>query len=245
MNQYGLIGYPLTHSFSKKYFSDKFEAEGIENHDYHLFPIERIDDLPHLLSSFDNLKGLNVTIPYKEYVLDFLDEIDESAADIGAVNTIKIVDGKLKGYNTDVYGFEIALLNLLGDAKIDNALILGTGGAAKACAYVLGRLDIPFKYVSRTKKPDQFTYEELSKEVIENHHLIINTTPLGTYPKVETYPNIPYNNLSPEHYLYDLVYNPEEPEFLRRGKEQGASIKNGLEMLHLQAEKAWEIWSTP
>lgn len=245
MNQYGLIGYPLTHSFSKRYFSEKFEAEGIKNHNYDLFPIERIDDLPHLLSSFDNLKGLNVTIPYKEYVLDFLDEIDESAAGIGAVNTIKIVDGKLKGYNTDVYGFEIALLNLLGDAKIDNALILGTGGAAKACAYVLGKLEIPFKYVSRTKKPDQFTYEELSKEVIDNHHLIINTTPLGTYPKVETYPNIPYNNLSPKHYLYDLVYNPEEPEFLRKGRAKGASIKNGLEMLHLQAEKAWEIWSTP
>ena len=245
MNQYGLIGYPLSHSFSKKYFNEKFVAEGIKNHSYSLFPIERIDDLPLLLKSFPNLNGLNVTIPYKEYVLEFLDEIDDDAANIGAVNTIKIIDGKLKGFNTDVYGFKIALLKLIGDAKIDNALILGTGGAAKACAYILGKLEIPFKYVSRTKKENQFIYEELSKSVIENNQLIINTTPLGTFPNINSYPNIPYNHLSTKHYLYDLVYNPEETEFLKRGKERGAAIKNGLEMLHLQAEKAWEIWNTP
>jgi shikimate dehydrogenase len=245
MKQYGLIGYPLSHSFSKKYFSEKFELEDIVNHSYSLFPLERIDDLPLLLNSHEDLKGLNVTIPYKEYVLAFLDEIDEDAAGIGAVNTIKIVDGKLKGYNTDVYGFEIALLKLIDIDKIDNALILGTGGAAKACSYVLKKLKIPFSYVSRTKKEKQFTYEELSKQVIENHQLIINTTPLGTFPNVASYPNIPYNDLSKKHYLYDLVYNPEVTEFLKRGKEQGAAIKNGLEMLHLQAEKAWEIWNTP
>lgn len=245
MNQYGLIGYPLSHSFSKKYFSEKFEVEGIENHSYSLFPLEKIDDLHFLLQSSPDLKGLNVTIPYKEDVLAFLDEIDDASAKIGAVNTIKIVDGKLKGYNTDVYGFEIALLKLIDKTKIDNALILGTGGAAKACAYILKKLEIPFKYVSRTKKSEQFTYTELSKEVIEKHQLIINTTPLGTFPNIHSYPNIPYNNLTAKHYLYDLVYNPEESQFLKRGKEQGAAMKNGLEMLYLQAEKAWEIWNTP
>ncbi|MGK0363782.1 MAG: shikimate dehydrogenase [Saprospiraceae bacterium] len=245
MNQYGLIGYPLSHSFSKKYFSDKFELEGIENHSYSLFPLERIDDLTMLLESLSDLKGLNVTIPYKEYVLDFLDEIDDAAANIGAVNTIRITAGKLKGYNTDVYGFEISLLKLLGNAKIENALILGTGGAAKACAYVLKKLKIPFKYVSRRKKKEQLTYSDLSREVIDTHQLIINTTPLGMSPKVHSCPDIPYYNLSAKHYLYDLVYNPEESEFLKRGKERGVAIKNGLEMLHLQAEKAWEIWNTP
>lgn len=243
MNQYGLIGYPLSHSFSEKYFSDKFELEGIKNHSYNLFPIERIDDLPMLLGSITDLKGLNVTIPYKEQVLVFLDEIDSAAAKIGAVNTIKLVDGKLKGYNTDIYGFEISLLKLLNKNKVEKALILGTGGAAKACAYVLNKLGISFKYVSRTKKEKQLTYSDLTKEVIDNHHLIVNTTPLGMSPKVHSFPDIPYNNLSREHYLYDLVYNPKESEFLKRGKEQGAAIKNGLEMLHLQAEKAWEIWN--
>ena len=245
MNQYGLIGYPLSHSFSKKYFSDKFELEGIENHSYNLFPIEHIDDLPMLLSSFADLRGLNVTIPYKEYVLDFLDEIDDAAAAIGAVNTISIIDGKLKGYNTDVYGFEISLSKLIGKAKINQALILGTGGASKACAYVLKKLEIPFKYVSRTKKLGQLTYPELSEQIIDDYQLIINTTPLGTFPNEHTSPDIPYNNLSSKHYLYDLVYNPQVSQFLNRGKERGAAIKNGLEMLHLQAEKAWEIWNTP
>ena len=245
MNQYGLIGYPLSHSFSKKYFSDKFEQEGIKNHAYNLFPIERIGNLPMLLESTEDLKGLNVTIPYKEYVLDFLDEIDEAAAEIGAVNTIRITNGKLKGYNTDVYGFEISLHKLLGKNTIKNALILGTGGASKACAYVLNKLNIPFKYVSRTKKDGQFTYPELSRQIIDNHQLIINTTPLGTFPNADTCPDIPYEDLGSEHYLYDLVYNPEVSEFLKRGKERGAAIKNGLEMLHLQAEKAWEIWNTP
>ena len=245
MSQYGLIGYPLSHSFSKKYFSNKFEQEKIKDHYYSLFPIERIDDLPMLLKSISNLKGLNVTIPYKEYVLEFLDEIDDDAAAIGAVNTIRIVDGKLKGYNTDVYGFEISLSKLLGENRVEKALIMGTGGASKACAYILKKLEIPFKYVSRTKKIDRFTYSELSKEIIDNHQLIINTTPLGTFPNEHTCPDIPYNHLSAKHYLYDLVYNPEESEFLKRGKERGAAIKNGLEMLHLQAEKAWEIWNTP
>ena len=245
MKQYGLIGYPLSHSFSKKYFGDKFIQEDIKDHSYSLFPIERIDGLPLLLQSFPDLKGLNVTIPYKEYVLDFLDEIDEDAAAIGAVNTITINNGKLKGYNTDVYGFKISLLNLIGKTKIENGLILGTGGAAKACAYILSKLEIPFKYVSRTKKEGQFVYSELSEQVINNHQLIINTSPLGMYPKIHSCPDIPYHNLSTKHYLYDLVYNPEVSEFLKRGKEQGAAIKNGLEMLHLQAEKAWEIWNTP
>ena len=245
MHQYGLIGYPLSHSFSKKYFSDKFASEDIKNHSYKLFPIERIDDLPTLLDTINDLRGINVTIPYKEQVLAFLDDIDLDASEIGAVNTIRITNGKLKGYNTDVYGFEISLLNLLGGNTVKKALILGTGGAAKACAYVLNKLDISFKFVSRRKKEGQLTYQELSPQIIENHQLIINTTPLGMSPNVHSCPDIPYSNLGPEHYLYDLVYNPEVSEYLKRGKERGAAIKNGLEMLHLQAEKAWEIWNTP
>ena len=240
---YGLIGYPLSHSFSKAYFAKKFEALGITNKYYESFPLEKIDHFPNLLQQHKNLVGLNVTIPYKEKIFPFLDEIDEAAEKIGAVNTIKIAkNGKTKGFNTDVYGFEHSLRPLLRKNH-RFALILGTGGAAKAVRYVLEKCEIDYKMVSRRPKKNEFSYEEIDAKVLKKYHLIINTTPLGMSPKVETCPNLPYENLTNQHFLYDLVYNPTETVFLQKGKQQGAIIKNGLEMLHLQAEKAWQIWN--
>lgn len=275
MHLYGLIGFPLSHSFSKKYFSEKFEQEGIKNHRYSLYPLESIDDLPLLLEADKDLRGLNVTIPYKEDVPAFLDEIDAEAAAVGAVNTIKITEGKLKGFNTDVYGFEQSLLGFVRRVKSEKkllkippfvntpiqeiiseqsekkglleglkALILGTGGAAKAVAFVLQKHNIPFKFVSRRPQEGQLSYSDLRETQSDIYRLIINTTPLGMSPKTNTCPDIPYEKLSAEHYLFDLVYNPSVTEFLRRGKERGAAVQNGLEMLHLQAERAWEIWNS-
>ena len=242
----GLIGYPLSHSFSKKYFTKKFENEGISNCSYELFPIEKIELLPQLIRSQPNLVGLNVTIPYKEMVQAYLDEIDASAALVGAVNTIKIQTGKLKGFNTDVYGFECSLLQKLKEIGLDiynlKALILGTGGAAKAVAYVLKKLHINYQYVSRKKDKAFLTYQAIDASIINQYHLIINTTPLGMSPQTDNCPNLPYHVLSPQHLLYDLVYNPPLTLFLKKGIEQKSHIKNGLEMLHLQAEKAWDIW---
>lgn len=242
---YGLIGYPLSHSFSKKYFAEKYKAEGIAGHFYELFPLESITELPRLITQFPNLKGLNVTIPYKELVLPYLDEIDEEAKAVGAVNTIKITEGKLKGYNTDIYGFEFSLMKICKQAPQmpQGAMILGTGGAAKAVAHVLKKLNISYIYVSRMAKPTQTTYSELNQDYIETYPLIINTTPLGMSPNTESCPDLPYPLLSERNVLYDLVYNPEKTLFLKKGAEQDTLIKNGLEMLHLQAIKAWEIWT--
>lgn len=249
LNLFGLIGYPLTHSFSKKYFSNKFEKEEISNCQYELFPIESIDELPFLIQKHPSLKGLNVTIPYKEVVFPFLNEIDEAAKKVGAVNTIKIKDGKLIGYNTDVYGFEISLKKSLAEhfknkpnTKNKATLILGTGGAAKAVAYVLKKLNIDFKFVSRQAHKGNLMYQDLNKEILQDHFLIINTTPLGTAPNIQNCPSIPYNFINDSHFLYDLVYNPEKTLFLNNGAKNGARTSNGLEMLYLQAEKAWEIW---
>lgn len=189
------------------------------------------------------LQGLNVTIPYKEQIIPFLTEIDPAAAEIGAVNTIKIIDGKLHGYNTDCYGFEMSLRPLLQEKTDYKALIFGTGGAAKAVQYVFKKLEIPYQLVSRTPQKGGYTYGDLTTSVIQNHLLLINTTPLGMYPLVDAAPFLPYQAISTRHILYDLVYNPEKTLFLKRGATQGAVIKNGLEMLHLQAEKAWEIWT--
>ncbi len=236
----GLIGYPLTHSFSKKYFTEKFERENIEGWQYELFPLERIEDLPDLLNQQPSIVGLNVTIPYKEAVIPYLDEVDESAA-FGAVNTIKIIDGKLLGFNTDVYGFEVSLKPML-KAHHQAALILGTGGAAKAVASVLERLGIAYQYVSRTPSEGQISYKNIDKNTINKHTLIVNTTPLGMYPNVANCPDLPYEMLTDEHILYDLVYNPNVTTFLKKGKKHKSCVKNGLEMLYLQAERAWEIW---
>ena len=240
---FGLIGYPLSHSFSKHYFAEKYKREDIKGCFYELFPLERIEQIRELVKSYPNLVGLNVTIPYKETVLPFLDSVEEDAAKVGAVNTIKIKDGRLIGFNTDVYGFEHSLLNLINDRMDLNTLVLGTGGAAKAVGHVLDRLDISYSLVSRKPATGVLSYQELDKEIIRKHQLIINTTPLGMSPKTESLPALPYDGLSAEHFLFDLVYNPEETSFMQKGKEKDARVKNGLEMLHLQAEKAWHIWN--
>ena len=243
MKQYGLIGYPLSHSFSKGYFAEKFAKENIVDCKYDVFPLEKIEDFVELCNDKKNLIGLNVTIPYKEKIIPFLDELDETAANIGAVNTIKFSNGKKIGYNSDAYGFEMSLKPLL-KSHHTQALILGTGGASKAVEYVLKKLGIAFQYVSRTKNDKAISYEELNESIIQHSKLIINTTPIGMYPNIDTAPDIPYNVLTEKHLLYDLVYNPEETLFLKKGKEKGAQTKNGLEMLYLQAERSWEIWNS-
>lgn len=242
-NLYGLIGYPLSHSFSKGYFSQKFEKEGITDSFYELFAIENIELLVPILRSHPNLKGLNVTIPYKEQVIGYLNKLDEGARAIGAVNCIKIEKGLLLGYNTDAYGFESALQEFLQtqDAHPQQALVLGTGGAAKAVAFVLRNLHIPFKFVSREPGKGDITYETLIS--LDDYQLIINTTPLGMTPNLDSFPDIPYHCLTSHHLLYDLVYNPEQTLFLQKGALQGAATQNGLSMLYYQAEKAWEIWN--
>ncbi|RYU97609.1 shikimate dehydrogenase family protein [Emticicia agri] len=244
MNIYGLIGYPLGHSFSKKYFTEKFEQMGIaDNNAYELFEIADIQTFPQLIKSQSDLRGLNVTIPHKQAVMPFLDGLDASAEKVGAVNVIKISEGgKLIGYNSDYYGFKTSLEEFIPADVALKALVLGNGGAAKAVIAALNDLSIPYKIVSRTKSADTLGYEDLPAE-IGNYQLIINSSPVGTYPKSDLCPDIPYEQLTPNHYLYDLVYNPVQTLFLQKGEEQGAKTHNGLKMLHLQAEKAWEIWN--
>jgi len=246
MKQFGLIGFPLTHSFSKKYFSEKFEKEKIENCTYELFPIERIESITDLIKQHPDLAGLNVTIPYKESVIPFLDELDATAKAIGAVNCIKIENGKLIGYNTDAFGFKQSIKPFL-ETHHERALILGTGGASKAVFHVLNEIGIDCFFVSRDKSAlkttKAFNYNELNEHVLNAFKLIVNTSPVGTYPNVSEAPEIPYELLTSNHLLYDLVYNPTETEFLKRGKLQGATAINGLSMLHQQAEEAWRIWN--
>ncbi len=246
MKLYGLIGYPLSHSFSRKYFSEKFEKEAIKNCDYQLFPIENIEELPDLISKHPTLQGLNVTIPYKQQVQKYLQKVDSRADKIGAVNVIKINQGKLTGYNSDYFGFRESLLEFMGDSNNIKALVLGTGGAAKAVKVVLQDLGIPLLEVSRQPKPGVITYQHLhaNEALLHTHQLIINTTPLGMSPNTATAPELDYSKLNESHLLYDLVYNPLETKFLKLGANQGAKTMNGLEMLYLQAEKSWEIWSS-
>ncbi len=249
MRLFGLIGYPLSHSFSKPYFTEKFKNEMIDDARYENFPIPDIKEFPRIINENPNLCGLNVTIPYKEQVIPYLNELDDSAAEMQAVNTIKInkqQDSKyLKGFNTDAYGFKDTLEPLLKPCHT-HALILGTGGASKAVAFALKTLDIKYSFVSRksSDKSNTYSYRELNKNILEKHLIIINTTPLGMEPNVETAPEIPYEAINNKHICYDLVYNPRETKFLQNGKEYGAVIKNGLDMLYRQAEKAWEIWNT-
>lgn len=238
---FGIIGYPLTHSFSPSFFKKKLEEENIDAV-YKAFEIEDIADFPKLLQEHENLCGLSVTIPHKKTILSFLDEVDDAATAIGAVNCIAFNNGKLKGHNTDIVGFRDSLKPLLEPHHL-RALILGTGGSSLAVQYVLKELHIPFQLVSRKKEKGLIGYEDLNENIIETHPLIINTTPLGMYPKTGVCAPIPYEQLTPQHLLFDLVYNPLETQFLHKGKTQGATIKNGLEMLHLQAEKSWEIWN--
>ncbi|HIZ90611.1 MAG TPA: shikimate dehydrogenase [Candidatus Bacteroides merdavium] len=246
MDKYGLIGYPLKHSFSIGYFNEKFQAENIDA-EYVNFEIPRIEDFMEVIEENPNLCGLNVTIPYKEQVIPYLDELDKDTAKIGAVNVIKIIrpsKGKIKlvGYNSDIIGFTQSIEPLL-QPHHTKALILGTGGASKAVYHGLANLGIRSTFVSRTKKSDNIlTYSELTPEIMQEHTVIVNTTPLGMYPKVDFCPDIPYDQLTTNHLLYDLLYNPSETLFMKKGMERGATVKNGLEMLLLQAFAAWEIW---
>lgn len=243
MRLFGLIGYPLTHSFSKKYFTEKFEKLGIADCRYENFPISNIQDIKSILSSNPALEGLNVTIPYKESVTGYLDEMTDVVKRIQACNCIRIINGKLKGFNTDTIGFEKTLLTKLQPSHT-NALILGTGGAAKAVEFVLQKLKINFRYVSRKPSVNNFSYEQVTPEIIAKYTLIINTTPLGMYPNPVQAPPIPYEELTANHLLYDLVYNPEKTLFLEKAERKGATIMNGYEMLLLQAEESWNIWNS-
>lgn len=246
MDKYGLIGFPLGHSFSKKYFTEKFNTEGIES-EFNNYEIENIESFPNLLIEDTNIKGLSVTIPHKQNIIEYLDILSPEAKATGAVNSIQVKrEGNkilTKGYNTDIYGFKHSLLPFIeGHNKKLSALILGTGGAAKAVAYALNECGIEYKFVSRKSEKNKLSYKQV-KEVLANYKLIINTTPLGMYPKVEECPDIPYELLDENYYLFDLTYNPELTTFLSKGKEKGAKIMNGLKMLHLQAEKSWSLWN--
>lgn len=245
MIRFGLIGRPLTHSFSKKYFSEKFQKENISGYEYDLYELESIEEFPALLKNTENLKGINVTIPYKEQVIPFLDRLDpNTAGKINAVNVVKVEeDGTLTGYNSDYIGFKESLLNFIPDnGKGMKALILGTGGASKAIIAVMEELEIPYLKVSRSKSEDTVTYQDLNEEIMSLHTLVINTTPLGTYPKEDTFPALPYELLTKGHYAYDLVYNPSETTFMKKFLEKGGKAKNGLQMLVGQAEASWTIW---
>lgn len=244
--KYGLIGYPLKHSFSLGYFNEKFRSEGI-NAEYINFEIPQINDFKEVIEENPDLQGLNVTIPYKEQVIPFLNELDPDTAKIGAVNVIKIIRRKNKvkliGYNSDIIGFTQSIQPLLLPHH-RKALILGTGGASKAVFHGLKNLGIESTFVSRTRKTSEvLTYEELTPEVMQEHTVIVNCTPVGMYPKVDFCPDIPYEQLTPNHLLYDLLYNPNVTLFMKKGEEYGAVTKNGLEMLLLQAFAAWEIWN--
>lgn len=242
---FGLLGRNISYSFSKGHFQEKFQKESLKNHEYTNFDIQDFKDFPKVIQQYRNeLRGMNVTIPYKEDVFKYLKKIDKTAQKIGAVNTIKITKkGNLKGYNTDVYGFTNSLKPLL-EKHHQKALILGTGGASKAIAFALKQLGITFKFVSRNPKTKkEISYDALSEKRLKTHHIIINCTPIGTFPAIDSAPNIPYQYLSENHLLFDLIYNPAETAFLSNGKRKGATIKNGLEMLELQAKKSWEIWN--
>ncbi len=243
MKIYGLLGKSLSHSFSKNYFTEKFKKENITDCSYELFEIETINQITNITEK-PNLKGLNITIPYKESVIKHLHTLDSIAEKIGAVNTIKIENKKLIGYNTDYYGFKKSLKPFL-DINHNRALILGTGGASKAVFHVLKELNIDCLFVSRTpKNENEISYKDINEYVIKHHQIIINSTPVGTSPNINDLPSLDYNLLTPNHLLYDLIYNPLETAFLKMGKEKGCITLNGMEMLQLQAEKSWEIWNS-
>lgn len=244
MDKYGLIGYPLGHSFSKNYFNEKFENEGIDAK-YINFEIPQIEDLPEILDSNPELKGLNVTIPYKEKVISYLDFISPEATAIGAVNVIKVEhkgnDTKLKGYNSDVIGFTRSIEPLLEPCH-KKALILGTGGASKAVHFGLNSLGLETVFVSRFERPETIQYDKITPEIIKEYNVIVNCTPVGMYPHTDECPQLPYEAMDSHTLLYDLIYNPDETLFMKKGKEHGATVKNGLEMLLLQAFASWDFW---
>ncbi len=245
MKTYGLIGEKLGHSFSKRYFTEKFETEGI-NGRYELFELPDISHFPRLVAN-NNFSGLNVTIPYKEKIIPYLNELDPVAKAVGAVNTIQFIRSDvrtiMKGYNTDVIGFSNSLVPML-QPQHKKALILGTGGASKAVAYALKSLKIDYCFVSRRPSDGVYSYQQLTKGIIESHTIIINCTPVGTFPDIDIAPGIPYQHLSSKHLLYDLIYNPEKTLFCKLGEERGAITKNGLDMLYGQAVASWAIWNS-
>lgn len=244
MKKLGLIGFPLTHSFSKTYFNEKFNREKLTNYQYNNYELKEMNDFSSLMSREENLLGLNVTIPHKEKVLSFLDEIDFVAKEIGAVNTIHVqANGKLKGYNTDAIGFRNSIKPFL-DTNHNRALIFGTGGSSKAVAYVLENLEIPYYFISRTPKTNkEISYEDVDQEVIKSYRFLINCTPLGTFPSIHEMIPIDPSGIGKTHLVYDLVYNPAETALLKAAKQQGAIAVNGLSMLRLQAEASWNIWT--
>ncbi|MFD3001169.1 shikimate dehydrogenase family protein [Pontibacter toksunensis] len=246
MLKFGLIGKKLGHSFSKKYFSEKFEREGIQDAQYELYELPEAQELKSLLKSEPELVGLNVTVPFKQDVIPLLDELEGTAAKIGAVNTIRINGGKTKGFNTDYIGFKSTLEEFYPPSERKQALVLGTGGAAKAVWAALDALQVPYKSVSRNpnQAKEELTYGQLTPTLFQAYNLIINTTPLGMYPHTDSLPDLPYNSLTGQHYLYDLVYNPEQTLFLKEGALAGAQICNGLDMLYRQADAAWAIWNS-
>ncbi|MCD8261884.1 MAG: shikimate dehydrogenase [Bacteroides sp.] len=244
MDKYGLIGYPLKHSFSIVYFNEKFQSEGIDA-EYVNFEIPVIDDIVKVINENPNLHGLNVTIPYKEQIISYLDEVDKDAAAIGAVNVVKVIRNKNKikliGYNTDVIGFTQSIQPLLTEYH-KKALILGTGGSSKAVKRGLDNLGIGSVFVTRTERPSMLTYKDITPELLQEYKVIVNCTPVGMYPNVDVCPDLPYEAVTPNHLLYDLLYNPNTTLFMKKGEEKGAVVKNGLEMLLLQGFAGWEIW---
>lgn len=243
MRKFGLIGLPLTHSFSKQFFTEKFEKEQITDCLYENYPLEKIEDLPALLAANRDIVGLNVTIPYKKDVVPFLTDAAPAVKKTGACNCIRIDGKKRVGYNTDVIGFHLSLMPHLR-VQHQRALILGTGGASAAVEFVLQQIAMPYLIVSRNPGTNSIGYDQLSEDLMESHTLIVNTTPLGTFPAVETYPPIPYQYVTVQHFLYDMVYNPTETIFLKQGREKGATILNGMDMLIGQANASWDIWKS-
>lgn len=242
MRIFGLVGKNISYSYSELFFKKKFKKENIKNAIYKIFDIQDINIIKELLYHYPNLCGLNITIPYKEKVINLINDISDEALQIGAVNTIKIIANHIIGYNTDIYGFEKSFI-LKKKEYHKNALILGTGGASKAIAFVLKKLNISYLYVSRSIKRNTITYLDITPDIINNYQIIINCSPIGTYPNIHEYPAIPYNLLSSMHYMYDLIYNPYETSFLKKGRNIGCTTQNGLKMLYLQANKSWTIWN--
>ncbi|MBD0331063.1 MAG: shikimate dehydrogenase [Chitinophagaceae bacterium] len=243
MRLFGLVGKSLSHSFSKDYFTRKFTEENITDCIYENFELQRVEQVPALIATHSNLQGLNVTIPYKEAVIQFIDFIDETAEEIGACNCVKIINERLYGFNTDVIGFKMSLQKKL-QPHHTKALVLGTGGSSKAVQCALGQLSISHCVVSRHPKLQQIGYQEVGDQILDEYNIIINTTPLGMYPNVDDDPPIPYDYLTPKHLVYDLIYNPSLTKFLNQAQKRGAQISNGYEMLVLQAEESWRIWNS-
>ena len=243
MNLYGLIGYPLGHSFSKKYFTEKFEREGLKDCSFEAYPISSIDQFPALLKDNPSLRGIAVTIPYKEQVLQYINEFSDEVKFIGAANCIKIAGNHLTAYNTDIIGFQRSFEKKLRQVN-KKVLILGTGGASKAVEYVLQKMNIAYLSVSRNPKDNMIGYDAIDKKIMNDYNIIINCSPVGTTPNENTCPDIPYELITSDHYLFDLVYNPQKTLFLKKGEEKGAAIENGYEMLVIQAEENWKLWNS-